>query len=105
MIRQTYAASLSGPAEYRYTKPVECFVCEETFDREDHEEMLFALDGVPDQRAVICEDCDINCAQCGESVLESLPMNIKQIQDGVLWIDDKPFHGDCVAVAVCQEAA
>lgn len=103
MIRQTYAASLAGPAEYEYTKPVDCFVCGTEYDCDGHEEMLFDLEGVG-KEAVICVDCDIYCAQCENSVLER-EGGTKFIEDGVVWIDGKPFHGDCVAVAVCQEAA
>lgn len=105
MIRETYAESDAGPAEYAYSDPVECAVCRFEYDLEGHRNQLFDLYGTPDPDAVICEDCDLLCAWCENSVLESLPMRIKQVQDGVVWIDGKPYHGDCVPVAVCQEAA
>lgn len=102
MIRQLYPASISDPAEYDYTDPVECFVCGEEFDRDGHEDQLFDLEGAPEPEAVICYGCDLVCAQCGHSVL--VREGGTKFVEGT-WIDGEPYHGDCVAVALCQEAA
>ena len=102
MILKTFHENLSGPAEFAYTQPVQCHVCESEFDREGHWEQLFDLDGIPGKLwATICEDCDIRCGWCGESVLESLPCRIKSIEDGVLWFEGEAYDGFCFTTALC----
>lgn len=71
-----FPGSRSEPAEYVPTEPVECIVCGWVGDAEDHEGEYLALRDIPRSYLwamsgdVICRDCSLFCADCGEDLLD-----------------------------------
>jgi hypothetical protein len=101
MIRRTFQGSRSEPAECQNTNPANCIVCGNEHDLDDGDDYTL-LEGMPAvmNEPIICDDCHLKCALCGEDVTRRANAygKTKAVFPEVYWKLGDPYCGLCEEV-------
>lgn len=98
-VRLAFQETAIDPAEYDYTRPMECVVCGQEHDTDD-DTGRSVVEGFPWGDGVICYDCRLTCAKCGVDVIQATCWNgcHSVVKDGVTWDGETPYCAACSAL-------